>query len=155
MENIIKLLDNKKGLVIGGLIFLIVFFMVISIFFIGKKQVDTTTKLIDLKSTTIELMDSVGHLHQKHTVYKNELDMKDSLIQKQESVIDLQNKDLNVMKREVSKIKSSVQTKQIVYIHDTIVITEKKNFWGKTKKTIQQSSSVDSLEFNDNTETVE
>jgi hypothetical protein len=39
------------------------------------------------------------------------------------------------MKGEISELKSEISQMKIdtIYIHDTIVIKEKKNFWGKVK----------------------
>jgi hypothetical protein len=62
---------------------------------------------------------------------------------------------VNMANEEIKNLKTLMKlttTKEIVkevIIHDTIYITEKKNFWGKTKKTIDSSRSttenVDSL----------
>lgn len=33
-----------------------------------------------------------------------------------------------------------------VYVHDTVFITEKKNFWGKTKTKVDSTKGIDSLQ---------
>jgi len=68
------------------------------------------------------------------------------LVEQKQLILE-QIKDINNKKNELKKTKVVEPIKEVFYIHDTIFITEKKNFWGKTKKTIQQSTSVDSLQF--------
>lgn len=61
----------------------------------------------------------------------------------EKKVVSVVNK-VNEMSKELNTLKSVVKltkTKEIL-IHDTIYITEKKNFWGKTKKTIDSSRSI-------------
>jgi hypothetical protein len=52
----------------------------------------------------------------------------------------------SLLKEENSSLAKSLKVEKI--IRDTIYITEKKNFWGKTKKTLDSSQSVqvDTLE---------
>lgn len=45
------------------------------------------------------------------------------------------------LKSEVNSLKESSKLTKTITIRDTIYITEKKNFWGKTKKTIDSSQS--------------
>lgn len=45
------------------------------------------------------------------------------------------------LKSEVNSLKESNKLTKTITIRDTIYITEKKNFWGKTKKTIDSSQS--------------
>lgn len=53
--------------------------------------------------------------------------------------------DLKSLKNELSEAKAT-KTK-IVYIHDTIVIKEKTNFWGKKRITTDSMQSIDSTEY--------
>jgi hypothetical protein len=45
------------------------------------------------------------------------------------------------LKNELYMVKANAMSSKIIQ-RDTIYITEKKNFWGKTKKTIDSSSSI-------------
>jgi DUF1680 family protein len=50
---------------------------------------------------------------------------------------------INVLKQDNTYLKNAISLKTERIIRDTIYITEKKNFWGKTKKTIDSSQSVE------------
>jgi hypothetical protein len=54
----------------------------------------------------------------------------------------------SLLKEENSSLSKAISLKTEKIIRDTIYITEKKNFWGKTKKTLDSSQSVqiDTLE---------
>jgi hypothetical protein len=56
--------------------------------------------------------------------------------------------EINSLKEENSALAKAISLKTEKIIRDTIYITEKKNFWGKTKKTVDSSQSVqtDTLE---------
>jgi hypothetical protein len=47
---------------------------------------------------------------------------------------------MSEMKLQISSMKEAIKTKpKTITIHDTLIITEKKNFWGKTKRTVDSS----------------
>jgi len=46
------------------------------------------------------------------------------------------------LKNEIKSLKEVSKMTKTIVIHDTIFITEKKNFWGKTKTKIDSSQSV-------------
>lgn len=46
---------------------------------------------------------------------------------------------INVLQNELNNIKSTMKITKSIVIHDTIYITEKKNFWGKSKVKIDSS----------------
>lgn len=48
-----------------------------------------------------------------------------------------------VLKEENLSLEKAISLKTEKIIRDTIYITEKKNFWGKTKKTVDSSQSVE------------
>jgi hypothetical protein len=56
--------------------------------------------------------------------------------------------EVNALKEENTNLTKAISLKTEKIIRDTIYITEKKNFWGKTKKTVDSSQSieVDTLE---------
>ncbi len=61
----------------------------------------------------------------------------------EKKVIDVVNR-VNSINAELNKLKATI-TKEVVreiVIHDTVYITEKKNFWGKTKIKIDSSKST-------------
>jgi hypothetical protein len=145
MENIFKKINFNKKIILSGLTFSIIFLVFLIIFLSGKNHVETTNKVIQLNEKTIKLTDSVVNLVDEHKSINCKLKSKDSILSKQNEVISSQNENLNQIKKQFDKVKSTPIVTQTIYIHDTVIIVEKKNFWGKTKKTIQQNSSVDSL----------
>lgn len=52
----------------------------------------------------------------------------------------LENSNIS-LKKEIQGLKEVSKMTKTVIIRDTVFITEKKNFWGKTKKTIDSSQS--------------
>jgi hypothetical protein len=88
------------------------------------------------------------------------LDYSDSIIIKSKSIQDSASKTLlkadkltedkvirvvnqvNKANEELNNLKSVMRLTKEIVIHDTIYITEKKNFWGKTKITIDSSKST-------------
>ena len=53
------------------------------------------------------------------------------ILKKVTSTIVAMKSEINNLKTEISGMKIKVDT---IYIHDTVLIKEKKNFWGKVKK---------------------
>ena len=52
-------------------------------------------------------------------------------------------KEIGSLKEENKALTKAVSLKTEKIIRDTIYITEKKNFWGRTKKTVDSTQSVD------------
>jgi FtsZ-binding cell division protein ZapB len=92
---------------------------------------------------------------------KETLIISDEVSRKSDSAVNKKVKtvisDIKSIEQEISSLKEengalakaiSLKTEKI--IRDTVYITEKKNFWGKTKKTVDSSQSVqiDTLENN-------
>ena len=69
----------------------------------------------------------------------------DNVIHEQEQRIE---HDLKSLKSEVQSLKVSQEKTKVIYIHDTILIKEKTNFWGRKKISVDSSISIDSLEYN-------
>jgi hypothetical protein len=124
------------------------FFLLISIFFIACNgnnisndfkinNTDTTIlhsqKLKDSTLVVLELAD------------KKTKQVVNKAIKKVDD-LQLTNKNLKIQNAELKQI---IKVTKSTIIRDTIFITEKKNFWGKTKTSIDSSNSVvqDSIEI--------
>lgn len=68
----------------------------------------------------------------------------DTIIHKEEDRIE---KNLKGLKSELSEVKADQNRTKVVYIHDTIVIKEKTNFWGKKRISTDSMQSIDSTEY--------
>lgn len=68
---------------------------------------------------------------------------------KTEEVVKQVAKKVDDMRGEIKSLKETIKVTKSTVIRDTIFVTEKKNFWGKTKKTID-STSKDSTEYEKN-----
>lgn len=55
--------------------------------------------------------------------------------------------NLKGLKSELNEIKIAQNKSKVVYIHDTIVIKEKTNFWGKKRISKDSMQSIDSTEY--------
>jgi hypothetical protein len=82
---------------------------------------------------------------QEHTEAMMEtLQKVDTIIIKEEKRID---KSLESLKHELKAREIPTKTK-VVYIHDTIVIKEKTNFWGRKRVSSDSFGAIDSIEYN-------
>ena len=75
---------------------------------------------------------------------KKALPKVDSVIHTEELRIE---KNLKVLKSELNEVKATQNKTKVVYIHDTIIIKEKTNFWGKKRLSIDSTQSIDSTEY--------
>lgn len=68
-----------------------------------------------------------------------------NLVEKVETKIDKLEVGIKVAKREadMAKREAELVKSKVVYIRDTVFVTEQKNFWGKKKVTIDTSESID------------
>lgn len=55
--------------------------------------------------------------------------------------------NLKGLKSELNEVKAAQNKSKVVYIHDTIVIKEKTNFWGKKRISKDSMQSIDSTEY--------
>ena len=82
---------------------------------------------------------------QRTKAINNVLQKVDDIIHKEEERIE---HDLNSLKSEVQILKVTQERTKVIYVHDTILIKEKTNFWGKKRISVDSIVSVDSLEYN-------
>jgi hypothetical protein len=109
----------------------------------GKSHVEVVVAAQELKQDNSELQHSVDSLDYTVKVIKYKYAGTDSLLVEKDKTITNQKKSLyTLMKEAATKV---FARESVVYIHDTIYITEKKSFWGKTKTSIAKSiTSIDS-----------
>ena len=110
----------------------ILIIIIISFLFLGCKDKDQSSVLNE--SDTV-LSNSVKLQHKSSLVLKMAEQSTEQKIKRViQKVYYLQDKVVD-LKKEMKTVKSKV-------IRDTIIITEKKNFWGKKKVTVDSSHSV-------------
>lgn len=57
------------------------------------------------------------------------------------------NKEMMALKESVNVIRQRPSSTKVIYIHDTIIINQKTNFWGKTRVRIDSIQSIDTTEY--------
>ena len=109
----------------------------------GKNQVQVVVAAQELKQDNAELHHNVDSLDRTIKIIHYKYLGTDSLIAEKDKTITNQKKSLfTLMKEAATKV---FARESVVYIHDTVYITEKKSFWGKTKTSIAKSTtSIDS-----------
>jgi len=109
----------------------------------GKSHVDVVVAAQELKQDNSKLQHNVDSLDYTVKVIKYKYAGTDSLLIEKDKTITNQKKSLyTLMKEAATKV---FARESVVYIHDTVYITEKKNFWGKTKRNVEKSvASIDS-----------
>ena len=108
----------------------------LTIAFNAKKHVETV-------STAIELAKDKEKLQQDVQIIRGTVHSYDSLVASKDSTIKTQKKSIFGLLREAAS--KLMVTSSVITIHDTVYITEKKSFWGKTKRSVEVASSVDSF----------
>lgn len=68
----------------------------------------------------------------------------DNIIHEEEQRIE---HDLKSLQSEVQSLKVTQNTTKVIYVHDTILIKEKTNFWGRKRITTDTISYIDSTEY--------
>lgn len=68
----------------------------------------------------------------------------DNIIHEEEQRIE---HDLKSLQSEVQSLKVTQNTTKVIYVHDTIMIKEKTNFWGRKRITTDTISYIDSTEY--------
>lgn len=84
------------------------------------------------------------HSQKLHDSVGKKLKIVDKIAEKKVSEVVYK---VNMLQNELNNIKSTMKITKSIVIHDTIYITEKKNFWGKSKVKIdssKQSTIIDS-----------
>lgn len=116
----------------------------------GKNHIEVAQESATLVEEKAALKDSVVGLACKNTESLKKLKAADSTLTAQVSLIKDQQKKIVSLDKETKSLKAAPKMAmalkpEIIYIHDTVFITEKKNFWGKTKKTVTSVQSIDSV----------
>ena len=109
----------------------------------GKSHVEVVVAAQELQQDNTQLHQSVDSLDNTIIVYKRKYAITDSVIAEKDKTIINQKKSIfGLLADAATKV---FARESVVYIHDTVYITEKKNFWGKTKRNIEVSvASIDS-----------
>ena len=117
------------------------YLLLISIFFISCGQNNTEVVLPPSQADTA-ILESI-RLKDSTIIVLDLADKKTTEVVKKviEKVDDLE--DLNTaLEKENNSLKETIKVTKSTIIRDTVFITEKKNFWGKTKTTIDSSQSI-------------
>lgn len=127
---------------IYSVLFIILLLISFNVYFSAKQHVDVVKVADELVVKSDSLTSEVKVLTKVKDSAMSRIEMLDSTILSKDSVITKQFSDIRGLKLDTAKLKK-VST---IVIRDTVYITESKNFWGKKKKTVESSSSVDSVE---------
>lgn len=130
---------------IYSVLFIILLLISFNVYFSAKQHVDVVKVADELVIKSDSLTSEVKVLTKVKDSAMSRIEMLDSTILSKDSVITKQFSDIRGLKLDTAKLKK-VST---IVIRDTVYITESKNFWGKKKKTVESSSSVDSVETNE------
>jgi hypothetical protein len=117
------------------------YLLLISIFFISCGHSNTEVVLPPSEADTA-ILESI-RLKDSTIIVLDLADKKTTEVVKKviEKVDDLE--DLNTaLEKENNSLKETIKVTKSTIIRDTVFITEKKNFWGKTKTTIDSSQSI-------------
>lgn len=122
-----------------------------SIFHSASTHVEAVKTADELTAKTDSLSGQVKTLHQERNSALTKISELDSTLTSKDEMLVKQNGVLSMLKKE------SVNLKKMgpIVIHDTVYVTETSNFWGRKKKSIETSSSVDTLELEPVEELVE
>lgn len=94
-----------------------------------------------LSSAADSLTETVTVLHKEKDSVISEKHMLDSVLDVKDMVITKQSSAIKSLRNDTAALKK-VST---IVIRDTVYVTESKNFWGKTKKSVETSTDVDTL----------
>ena len=122
------------------LVFLLVSVVGVTIYVSGKSHIDAVNTAVKLDSANVALQEQVIVVSK---TYSSKMSKLDSAIAKKDSTIKVQKGNIFSLIGQVAK-QMFVKTSS-VFVHDTVFITEKKNFWGRTKTSVAKTeTSVDS-----------
>lgn len=124
------------------LLILIISSVCYSLFYNAKTHVDTVKVVDELIVKSDSLTGTVEILHKEKDSALTQIELLDSMIEKKDAIIGQQNSDLNGLKKETANLKKMGP----IVIHDTVYITETKNFWGKKKTSIENSTVIDTVD---------
>lgn len=134
-------MSTKKYLYI--VLVVLIGFVGFILYWSGKNHVEVVVAAQELKQDNTELHQSVDSLGNTIVIYKQKYAISDSIITEKDKTISSQKRSIFGMLADAA---NKVFTREsVVYIHDTVFITEKKNFFGRTKTSIAKSTtSIDS-----------
>ncbi len=92
---------------------------------------ETDSVLIKSQATTQDVQEAISEA--------------DVIIHKEEERIA---ENIHSLKKELDEAKEVQQKNKLIYIHDTIIIKEKTNFWGRKRVSVDSITFIDSLEYN-------
>ena len=122
------------------LLFSIVGFITYTIYYNAKTHVEAVEVADELVVQKDSLDKTVKVLIHTQDSVLSKIETLDSVLTSKDSVIDTQKNRIGALKRSEEELKTRVVTP--IIIRDTIYITEKKNFWGRTKKSIESVSDT-------------
>jgi hypothetical protein len=140
-----------KNKVLLPIIFFAIIAVAISYLVIsGKDRIEEAQQTEIILQQNTSLTDSVVCLESKASAVEKKLKAADSIVSVQTAKIADQIQKISKLDQEAKTLKSApklvmASKPEIIYIHDTVFITEKKNFWGKTRKTVTSVQSIDSV----------
>jgi ribosomal protein L25 (general stress protein Ctc) len=117
-------------------------YLIITILIFSACKSSTETTLLIEDSVDLAIKKS-SQLNDSSVFLLNVADKKTEIIVKEviKKVDKLKDENVN-MRREVESLNQKMSVTKATIIRDTVFITEKKNFWGKTKITTDSSSTV-------------
>ena len=133
-------MSTKKYLYI--VLAVLIGFVSFVLYWSGKSHIEVAVAAQELQQDNTQLHQSVDSLGNTIVVYKHKYAITDSVIAEKDKTITTQKKSIfSLLADAATKV---FARESIVYIHDTVYITEKKNFWGRTKVNVEKSvASID------------
>ena len=120
------------------LVFLLVAIVGVTIYVSGKNHMAAVETAVKLDSANASLQEQVVVVTNK---YGKELSKYDSVLAKKDSTIKVQKNSIFGLIKQVAT-RLFVTTSSISYVHDTVFVTEKKNFWGRVRTSVATTSST-------------
>lgn len=134
------------------LLFAIVGLVCYTIFYNAKTHVQAVEVVEELVVKTDSLSTTVKVLHKEKDSVLTQIEVLDSTLTLKNWVIFKQSNDLNTLKKDTAALKRIGP----IIIHDTVYVTETKNFWGKKKMSVESVSYTDTLKIEEvETDTIE
>lgn len=124
------------------LLFAIIGLVCYNLFYSAKTHVEAVQVADELIVKTDSLNNTVKVLVKEKDSALKEIEILDSTLVVKDQLIEIQSTNIKTLRRDTAALKRVGP----IIIHDTVYITETKNFWGRKKKTIEKVSSSDTLE---------
>lgn len=133
------------------LLFAIIALFSYSLFNNAKTHVETVEAVEKLAVETDSLHTTVSVLSKSKDSALTQIEALDSTLTAKDQLIMDQKTTLTGLKRDAESLKKMGP----IIIRDTVYITETRNFWGKTKKTVEKVSDADTLELEESAPALE